>query len=53
MDTRNHLRKSASFVAVVVGLLLTAAAFLAIYHDARHGVALYQAEVTTALPAHR
>jgi hypothetical protein len=53
MDARKHLRKTASFVALVVGLLLTAAAFLAIYHDARHGVALYQAEVTTALPAHR
>jgi hypothetical protein len=53
MDTRNHLMKTTNFVALVVGLLLTAAAFLAIYHDGRHGVALYQAEVTTALPAHR
>jgi hypothetical protein len=53
MDTRNHLMKTTNFVALVVGLLLTAAAFLAIYHDARHGVARYQAEVTAALPAHR
>jgi hypothetical protein len=53
MDTRNHLMKTTNFVALVVGLVLTAAAFLAIYHDARHGVAPYQAEVTTALPAHR
>jgi hypothetical protein len=53
MDTRNHLMKTTNFVALVVGLLLTAAAFLAIYHDARHGVAPYQAEVATALPAHR
>jgi hypothetical protein len=45
--------KTTNFVALVVGLLLTVAAFLAIYHDARHGVAPYQAEVTTALPAHR
>ena len=53
MDTRNHLMQTTNFVALAVGLLLTAAAFLAIYHDARHSVALYQAEVTTALPAHR
>jgi hypothetical protein len=53
MDTRKHLMQTTNFVALVVGLLLTAAAFLAIYHDARHGVALYQAGVTTALPAHR
>jgi hypothetical protein len=45
--------KTTNFVALVVGLLLTAAAFLAIYYDAQHGVALYQAAVTTALPAHR
>jgi hypothetical protein len=45
--------KTTNFVALVVGLLLTAAAFLTIYYDARHGVALYQAEVATALPAHR
>jgi hypothetical protein len=45
--------KTTNFVTLVVGLLLTAAAFLAIYRDARHGVALYQAKVTTALPAHR
>jgi hypothetical protein len=45
--------KTTGFVALVVGVLLTAAAFLTIYHDARHGVALYQAKVTTALPAHR
>ena len=45
--------KTTGFVALVVGVLLTAAAFLAIYHDARHGVALYQVKVTTALPAHR
>jgi len=53
MDTRNYLMKTTNFVALVVGLLLTATVFLAIYHDARHGVALYQAELTTALPAHR
>src|SRR3984893_3271547 len=53
MDTRNHLMKTTNFVALVVGLLLTAAAFLAVCHDARHGVALYQAKLTTALPAHR
>jgi hypothetical protein len=53
MDTRNRLMMTANFVALVVGLLLTAAGFLAIYYDARHGVALYQGEVTTALPAHR
>ena len=29
--------QTTNFVALVVGLLLTAAAFLAIYHDARHG----------------
>jgi hypothetical protein len=45
--------QTTNFVALVVGLLLTAAAFLAIDHDARHGVALYQGEVTTALPVHR
>jgi hypothetical protein len=48
-----HAMKTNNFVALVAGLLLTAAAFLAIYRDARHGVALYQAQVTTALPAHR
>jgi hypothetical protein len=53
MLTRNRLMKTTNFVSLAVGLLLTAAAFLAIYHDAQHGVALYQAEVTTALPAHR
>ena len=53
MDTRYHLMKTTNFVALVVGLVLTAAAFLAIYHDALHGVAPYQAEITTALPAHR
>ena len=53
MDTRNHLMKTTNFVALVVGLLVTAAAFLAIYRDARPGVALYRAEITTALPAHR
>ena len=45
--------KTTNFVALVVGLLVTAAAFLAIYRDARPGVALYRAEITTALPAHR
>jgi hypothetical protein len=40
-------------VALAVGLLLTAAQFLAIYYDARHGVARYQGAVTTALPVHR
>jgi hypothetical protein len=53
MDARNRLMKTTNLVALFVGLLLTAAAFRAIYHDARHGVALYQGEVTTALPAHR
>ena len=53
MDTRNRLMKTTNLVALFVGLLLTAAAFLAIDHDARHGVALYQAKVTAALPAHR
>lgn len=45
--------KTTNFVALAVGLLLTAAAFLGIYCDARHGVALYRGEVTIALPAHR
>jgi hypothetical protein len=45
--------KTSTFVAVAVGLLLTAAQFWAIYYDARHGVARYQGEVATALPAHR
>jgi len=45
--------KTTNFVALAAGLLLTAAAFMGIYYDARHGVALYRSEVTTALPAHR
>lgn len=51
--TRNQLMKTTNFVALAVGLLLTAAAFLGVNHDARHGVALYRGEATTALPAHR
>ena len=50
---RKQLMRTTNFVALAVGLLLTAAAFLGIYYDARHGVALYRGEVTTALPAHR
>jgi hypothetical protein len=45
--------KTSNFVALTVGLLLTAAQFWAIYYDARHGVSHYQGEVTTALPTHR
>jgi hypothetical protein len=52
-QTRNQLMKTTNFVALAVGLLLTAAAFLGVNHDARHGVALYRGEATTALPAHR
>jgi hypothetical protein len=52
-QTRNNLMKTTNFVALAVGLLLTAAAFLGIYYDARHGVALDQGKVTIALPAHR
>ena len=52
-QTRDPLMKTSNFVALAVGLLLTAAQFWAIYYDARHGVSHYQGEVTTALPAHR
>jgi len=52
-STRKQLMRTTNFVALAAGLLLTAAAFLGIYYDARHGVALYRSEVTTALPAHR
>ena len=52
-QTREPLMKTSNFVALTVGLLLTAAQFWAIYYDARHGVAHYQGEVTTALPTHR
>ena len=52
-QTRNNPMKTTNFVALAVGLLLTAAAFLGIYYDARHDVAPYQGKVTTALPAHR
>lgn len=45
--------KAANLVALLAGLVLTAAGFLAIYYDARHGVALYRGEVRSALPAHR
>jgi hypothetical protein len=45
--------RTTNFVAVAVRLLLIAAAFLGIYYDARHGVALHPSEITTALPAHR
>lgn len=45
--------KATDFVTLTVGLVLTAAGFLAIYYDARHGVAPYRGAVTTALPAHR
>ena len=45
--------KAPKFVALPVGLLLIAAQFVAMYYDARHGVAHYRGEVTTALPAHR
>ena len=46
--------KTTKYVALAGSLLLlTAAGFLGIYYDARHGVALYQGKVTTALPAHR
>jgi hypothetical protein len=40
--------RTTNFVALAVGLLLTAAAFLGIYYDARHGVALHRSEVTAA-----
>jgi hypothetical protein len=52
-QTRSNLMKTTDFAALAVGLLLTATAFLGIYYDARHGVALYRTEVTIALPAHR
>ena len=45
--------KTPAVVAIAAGLLLTAAQFLAMYYDARHGVAHYRGEVATALPAHR
>ena len=45
--------RTTNFVALAVGLLLTAAAFLGINYDAQHGVALHRSEVTTALPVHR
>ena len=45
--------KTINFVTRAVALLLTAAVFLGIYYDARHGAALYRGEVTSALPAHR
>jgi len=46
--------RTTNLVALAGGLLLTAAAFLGIYYDARHGVALHRSEAaTTALPAHR
>jgi hypothetical protein len=44
---------SRTLVALAVGLLLIAAEFMAMRYDARHGVADYQGEVATALPAHR
>jgi hypothetical protein len=52
-QTRNPLMKTSNFVALAVGLLLTAVQFWAIYYDARHGVSHYQGEIATALPAHR
>ena len=52
-STRKQLMRTTNFFALAVALLLTAAAFLGIYYDARHGVALQRSEVTTALPAHR
>jgi hypothetical protein len=45
--------KTSNFVALAVGLLLTAAQFWAIYYDARQGISHYHGEVATALPAHR
>lgn len=45
--------KTRNVVALAVGLLLTAAEFVAIYYDARHGAAHYQSEVATAFPVHR
>ncbi len=45
--------KTTNVVALTLGLLLTTAHFLAIYYDARHGVAHYQGAVSTALPVHR
>lgn len=45
--------KSHHFTALAVGLLLLAAEFLAMDHDARHGVPHYRGDVVTALPAHR
>ncbi len=45
--------KTTNFVALAVGLVLAAVASLVVYYNARHGVALYQGQVTTALPAHR
>jgi len=50
---RKQLMRTNNFVALAVGLLLTATAFLGIYYDAQHGVALYRSELTIALPAHR
>jgi fumarate reductase subunit C len=52
-QTRNPLMKTSNFVALAVGVLLTAAQFWAIYYDARHGISHYHGEVATALPAHR
>jgi len=45
--------KTTNVVALALGLLLTAAQFLAIYYDAHYGVAHYRGGVATALPAHR
>jgi len=45
--------KTTNFVALAVGVLLTAAQFLAIYYDAHYGVAHYRGGIATALPVHR
>ena len=45
--------KTSNFVALAVGLLLTAAEFLVMDYDARQRAALYQAEVTATLAARR
>ncbi|HUI59928.1 MAG TPA: hypothetical protein VLX90_06885, partial [Steroidobacteraceae bacterium] len=50
---RSQPMKASTVAALLVGILLTAAQFLAIYYDARHGVARYRGGVTTALPVHR
>lgn len=45
--------KSYKVTALAVSFLLVIAQFAAMYHDSRHQVADYRAEIATALPAHR